>query len=77
MSQRVEVQVGPDGEFRMEFTGFPGDECYAEAERIRSALAGLGIRTGAIDVQAKPGGMIEAELGIEEDADGDIPARRG
>ncbi len=77
MSQLVEVEIGPDGKFRMEFTGFPGEECYAEAERIRAALAGLGIRTGTIEMHAKPGGLIEAEMGIEEETDGEISTRPG
>ncbi|MFP4201125.1 MAG: hypothetical protein ACLFS8_06930 [Clostridia bacterium] len=77
MSQRVEVEVGSDGEFRMEFVGFAGDDCYAEAERIRSSLAELGVRVGTIEVQPKPGGLIEAEMGIEEDSEGDVPAKRG
>ncbi len=77
MTQKVEAEIGPDGKFRLEFSGFAGDECYAEAQRIRDALAGLGIRTGTIEVTPKPGGLIEAEIGIEEDTDGQIPTRPG
>ena len=50
----------------MEFIGFAGDECYDEAERIKGILANLGIRAQILSTERKPGGQIEAELGIDE-----------
>ena len=66
MSQRVEIAIDPEGKMKMEFIGFAGEECYDEAERIQKALAGLGIKTSAVETMRKPGGQIEAELGLDE-----------
>ncbi len=75
MSQQVEVEITSEGRLRMEFIGFAGEECYDEAEKIQSMLKGLGIKANVIKTQRKPGGQIEAELGIEEDENEKIPTK--
>jgi hypothetical protein len=66
MSQRVEVEITPEGKMKMEFIGFAGEDCFDEAERIQNALVALGIRTDVVNTVRKPGGQIEAELGLDE-----------
>lgn len=66
MAQKIEVEITSEGRLKMEFTGFAGDECYDEAERIEGMLAELGIRAKVLQTERKPGGQIEAELGIDD-----------
>ncbi len=74
MAQRIEVEITSEGRLKMEFSGFAGDECYDEAEKIEAMLAELGIRARVLQTERKPGGQIEAELGLEEkDEAGKIP----
>ncbi len=76
MPQKIEVEIGPDGKIKMEFIGFAGDECYDEAERVQGILSGLGVKADVLSTHRKPGGQIEAELGVDEEDAAKIPTEK-
>jgi hypothetical protein len=69
MAREVEVSIGKDGELRVEFSGFAGDECLDEAERLQAVLASLGLEIAVEALQKKSAAQIERELGIEDSGD--------
>lgn len=76
MSQRIEVAITSEGKMKMEFVGFAGEDCFDEAERIQKALAGFGIKTDVVNTVRKPGGQIEAELGLDEKDAAKVPTEK-
>lgn len=66
MTKRVEVQVNKDGTFRVEFSGFGGEECIDQADRLRTVLAGLGLMVDPVVVERKDPSVIALELGEED-----------
>lgn len=68
MTKRVDVQVHKDGTLRAEFSGFAGDDCLDQAERLRAVLAGFGLLIDPVMVERKDPGQIAAELGEEDEA---------
>ena len=44
MSKVIRVTVDPDGNVGADFSGFVGGECQAADERLRAALAALGLQ---------------------------------
>lgn len=67
MSKRVDVQVQKDGTFRAEFSGFAGDDCIDQAEKLRSVLAGLGLLVDPIAIERKDPAQIAIETGEDEE----------
>lgn len=66
MPKRIDVQVNRDGTFRAEFSGFAGDDCIDQAERLRAVLAGYGLLVDPIVVDRKDPAEIAAEVGADE-----------
>jgi len=71
MAKRVAVQVNKDGTIRAEFSGFAGDDCVDQAERLRAVLAGLGLLIDPIAVQRKDPGQIALETAEDESTGSD------
>jgi hypothetical protein len=67
MAKRVEVQVGRDGRLQAEFSGFAGDECIDQAERLRQVLAGFGLLTEPLTVERKDQAQIALEMEQDEE----------
>lgn len=66
MPREIVFKVRRDGGIETDFTGFPGEECIGEAEKLQRALAGLGLKLELADFALKPPEMIAAELGRDE-----------
>ncbi len=69
MAKRVDVQVMKDGTFRAEFSGFAGDDCIDQAERLRAVLATLGLVVDPIAVERKDPSQIAIETGEDDDVE--------
>ncbi len=75
MSEKIEIKVDEKGQMQVEFTGFAGDACLEEAEKLQKVLLGLGVKVKVEDLSMKSAGQIKRELGIEEKR-GEIRAGR-
>ncbi len=75
MPRQVEIEITDEGNIRIEFTGFPGEECFEEADKIQKLLSGMGIQVSVEDLVRKPGGQIEAEIGLDQDEETKIPTQ--
>lgn len=67
MARKVEVAVDKYGRIRADFAGFPGSDCYTEAENLEKALARLGLVLKLEVRQGKDPARVMAELGKEEE----------
>jgi hypothetical protein len=67
MTRRIDVQVNRDGTMRAEFSGFAGDDCIDQAEKLRQVLAGFGVLVEPTAVERKDPAEIAAETGISEE----------
>ena len=43
LNQVVQVTIGKDGKYRVEYSGFAGDTCYKTGDAFKGLLARLGI----------------------------------
>lgn len=68
MAKRVEIRVERDGTLRAEFSGFSGDDCIEQAERLQTVLAGLGLLVEPQAVQRKDPAQVRLESGVEEES---------
>lgn len=68
MAKKVEVRVDRDGRVLTEFSGFAGDTCIDEAEKLRAVLAGFGLLVEPLSVEHKDPAAIAAEVGEDEEA---------
>lgn len=66
MARQIVFKVRRDGGIETELTGFVGEDCIGEAEKLQRALAGLGLKLELADFALKPAEMIAAELKGEE-----------
>ena len=62
MSRKIDIEVGLGGKVKFDFSGFPGQECFAEAEALQKALRELGLWAVPVSVIPKSSSQIEAEL---------------
>jgi len=76
MTRKIEVTIGQNGEVVVEFSGFPGEECFTEAERLQALLASLGLEVDVKDVVRKSAAEIERELGITAEQEKQLKIRR-
>lgn len=58
---------------RAEFSGFAGDDCIDQADKLRAVLAGFGLLVDPILVERKDPGQIELEIGADEATAEDVP----
>ncbi len=73
--QKIEIVVNKEGKLEVEFTGFPGELCYAEAERLEKILKKFGVSVKATELIAKSPEQIACELGLAEKEEGIRPER--
>lgn len=62
----VKMTVHPDGTVQTDFAGFVGPTCLAEAEKLRAALAALGITLEQTNFIAKPELAVPISLSDQE-----------
>lgn len=53
-AKHLNVTVNPDGTTKLDFNGFVGKSCLVEADKLREALAGLGITLEETSFVPKP-----------------------
>jgi len=58
----VRFTIRKDGRIEAEFSGFPGEDCLAEAKNLAEALSILGLKMTASEVIMKTPAQIEQEL---------------
>lgn len=75
MAQRIEIQVDPKGNLNTDFTGFLGDSCYDEADRLAKVLAsfGLKVKPGAI----RPKSIEQQRIETGQSADQKVRTHEG
>jgi hypothetical protein len=66
MGQRIEVQVDRRGNITTDFSGFLGEACFDEADRLAKVLARLGLQVSAGAVRPKPLEQQRLEAGLPE-----------
>jgi hypothetical protein len=76
MVRKVEFRIDNKGEIRTEFTGFLGQECYEEGERLRGLLIALGLELGPGQVRPKSETEMALEAGLDVKS-GDAAAAEG
>lgn len=67
MSRRIEVRVEGGGRIRADFSGFLGDDCYDEADRLSKVLATLGLAVQVSVSEPKSPDRQRAEAGLPEE----------
>jgi len=73
--RKVEVRINEKGEVETNFIGFVGDECLVEAEKLRLALAAMGLEAVVREAVGKDPAVIAAEL--SDDEEDTIEKKRG
>jgi hypothetical protein len=64
VAQRIEVQVDKRGNITTDFTGFLGEACFDEADRLAKVLARLGLQVSAGAVRPKSLEQQRLEAGL-------------
>ncbi len=72
MTKRIEILVNMDGTFKAEFSGFAGDDCIEQAERLQAVLAGYGLLVDPVTVERKDPAEIAVETGQDEQVEGKL-----
>ncbi|HHX29424.1 MAG: hypothetical protein ACOX5Q_04320 [Bacillota bacterium] len=67
MSRRVDVEVGRNGQLKIEFSGFDGELCYEEAESLQKILRSMGLWALPVSVMPKTSSEMEAEVGAQKE----------
>jgi len=66
MKREVRVDIGSDGKMRVEFSGFPGESCFDEAEVLAGLLKELGLWAIPVEVTPKTSEEIAREIATGE-----------
>lgn len=66
MPRQITLKIGRDGGVETELSGFPGQDCVSEAERLQRALAGLGLKLSLDDIAMKLPETVAAETSVDE-----------
>ncbi|HHX10313.1 MAG TPA: hypothetical protein GX729_02920 [Firmicutes bacterium] len=65
MARTIRAEIGSKREVKMEFSGFPGEACFDEAERLRDVLRELGLWAIPVTVMPKTSSQIARETEAE------------
>ncbi|MDQ7794698.1 MAG: DUF2997 domain-containing protein [bacterium] len=74
--RRIKFEVDPRGRVKADFSGFAGEDCREEEEKLRRLLAGLGLAMATASVRPKEPGVIAAELGLAGEEAGEEVGHR-
>lgn len=61
MKKKIKLIFDEKGNLVADFDGFTGDDCFAEAEKLRQALKKLGIEIEVTSMKRKPPGVPETD----------------
>lgn len=64
MGRQIEVRVDEGGRIRADFSGFLGEDCVDEADRLSKVLAALGLNVQVTARQPKAPEQQRAEAGL-------------
>lgn len=67
MARRIEVRVDGGGRVEADFSGFAGEDCIDEADRLSKILAALGLSVQVLARQPKAPERQRAEAGLDGD----------
>ncbi len=65
MTRQIKAEITARGEVKIEFSGFPGESCFDEADTLKKTLKELGLWAIPVMVTPKPSSEIARELGEE------------
>ena len=65
MAREIKAEVTSTGEVEIEFSGFPGEACFDEANMLQKTLKELGLWAIPVMVTPKSSSEIAQELGEE------------
>ncbi|MGI6661778.1 MAG: hypothetical protein ACOX34_08950 [Bacillota bacterium] len=65
MARTIKAEIGPKREIKVEFSGFPGESCFDEADRLKSALKELGLWAIPVTVTPKTSSQIAKETATD------------
>lgn len=66
MPREIVLKIRRDGGVETELSGFPGQDCIVEAEKLQRVLAELGLKLNLDDIALKLPETIALEVGAEE-----------
>jgi len=75
MGRKITVTVERDGSVEADFSGFTGDDCVEEADRLAEVLSRFGLKVNPAEARKKTAAEIEAETGVEEEERDRVPTR--
>ncbi|HAI21386.1 MAG TPA: hypothetical protein DCM14_05770 [Clostridiales bacterium UBA8153] len=61
MSRKINVSVDRRGQVKTDFVGFPGEDCFDEADNLLRALRHFGVQVVSADTVRKSASQTEAE----------------
>lgn len=70
------MTVMPDGSVKADLSGFSGEHCLEEADRLAEVLARFGLLVSPTAVRKKTASEVEAETGTASDPEDWVPTRR-
>ncbi len=63
MARTIKAEIGARREIKIEFSGFPGESCFDEGERLKEVLKELGLWAIPVTVVPKTSSEIAREVG--------------
>ncbi|QUL98772.1 MAG: DUF2997 domain-containing protein [Candidatus Fermentithermobacillus carboniphilus] len=67
MPRRIDVEIGRNGEIKVEYSGFEGETCFEEKEALEKALKEMGLWAIPITIVRKTSSQISDEIGMEQE----------
>lgn len=73
MPRRIQVEVGRNGQVKVDFSGFEGGNCYDEAEALQRILKEMGLWAIPVTVTPKTSTQMEDETGVKASSGRKVP----
>jgi len=73
VSKRIDVEILPNGEIKVEYSGFQGETCFDESEQLRKVLKEMGLWAIPLTLVRKAASEIASETGEEHEERKRVP----
>lgn len=73
MNKRIDVEILPTGEVKIEFSGFQGETCFDAGDELQRILKELGLWAVPVEVIRKSPSEISSEVGEETEERRKVP----